>query len=80
MALAMRKADHSRSSNSSHAERELDRIAALEALVRQTLKTIVIVIYLGFAIWLLLSAGEPYGFGPLLPWALWSRSDLRRPP
>jgi hypothetical protein len=58
----------------------LDRVATLEALLRESLKTIVIVIYLSFAIWLLLSTGEPYGFAPLLPWALWSRNELRRPP
>jgi len=57
-----------------------DRLALLEALLRESLKTIVIVIYLGFAIWLLLSTGKPYGFAPLLPWALWSRNDLRGPP
>lgn len=51
----------------------------LLALVRESLKTVVIVIYLGFAIWLLLSTGKPYGFAPLLPWALWSRSELRWP-
>lgn len=56
----------------------LDRFATLEAHLRETLKTIVIVIYLGFAIWLLLSTGEPYGFAPLLPWALWSRNELTR--
>lgn len=50
----------------------LNRVATLEALLRESLKTTVIVIYLGFAIWLLLSTGEPYGFVPLLPWALWS--------
>lgn len=55
----------------------LDRVAILEALLRETLKTIVLVSYLGFAIWLLLSTGEPYGFVPLLPWALWSRNELR---
>lgn len=58
----------------------LNRLAVLEALLRESLKTVVIVIYLGFAIWLLLSTGEPYGFAPLLPWALWSRNELRRPP
>lgn len=58
----------------------LDQVATLEALLRETLKIVVIVIYLGFAIWLLLSTGEPYGFAPLLPWALWSRNELRKPP
>ena len=81
MGLAMRKGAHSRSSRSSRDERTgLDRLAVLEALLRESLKTIVIVIYLGFAIWLLLSTGEPYGFAPLLPWALWSRNELRGPP
>jgi hypothetical protein len=58
----------------------LERLSDLEALLRESVKTIVIVIYLGFAIWLLLSTGEPYGFAPLLPWALWSRNELRKPP
>jgi hypothetical protein len=78
----MRKRAHGRSSRGSRDEHlELARFAALEALLlREILKTIVIVIYLGFAIWLLLSAGELLGFAPLLPWALWSRNELRRPP
>lgn len=55
---------------------KIDQLAALAALIRECLKAIVIVVYLGFAIWLLLSTGKPYGFVPLLPWALWSRSEL----
>lgn len=79
MALAMRRNSARRSKPSTPPDR-LNRLVDLEALLRETLKTIVIVIYVGFAIWLLLSTGEPFGFAPLLPWALWSRNELRRPP
>jgi hypothetical protein len=79
MTLAMRRSSARRSKPPAPPDR-LNRVGAFEALLRESLKTIVIVIYLGFAIWLLLSTGKPYGFAPLLPWALWSRNELRGPP
>lgn len=45
----------------------------LTSLCREVLKLVVITAYLLFAIILLGLEGNPYGFIPLLPWALWSR-------
>jgi hypothetical protein len=79
MQLAMRRSSARQSKPPLPPARHI-RLATFEAILRESLKTIVIVIYLGFAIWLLLSTGDPYGFAPLLPWALWSRNELRGPP
>jgi hypothetical protein len=53
----------------------LETVATISAMLREGIKTIVIVSYLGFAIWTLIVVGNPYGFLPLLPWALWSRAE-----
>lgn len=42
------------------------------AMTREVLKIVVIVIYLIFATTILIANGNPIGFAPLLPWALWS--------
>jgi hypothetical protein len=54
----------------------LETITAITAVIRESLKTTVIVVYLAFASWTLITLGDPYCFLPLLPWALWSRTEL----
>lgn len=53
----------------------LETVATISATLREGIKTIVIISYLGFAIWTLIAVGNPDGFLPLLPWALWSRAE-----
>ncbi|HEX3517552.1 MAG TPA: hypothetical protein VHT29_00800 [Solirubrobacteraceae bacterium] len=59
-------------------QRCLERISAdvesIAAIARAGARTIVIVVYLGLALWLLAFDGRPEGFVLLLPWALWSRT------
>jgi hypothetical protein len=46
----------------------------IAAIARAGARTIVIVVCLGLALWLLAFYGRPEGFVLLLPWALWSRT------
>lgn len=61
-----------------HGLRCLERIRTdaelIAAIVRAGARAIVIVVYLGLALWLLAFDGRPEGFVLLLPWALWSRA------
>lgn len=43
---------------------------AIASTAREVTKTVVIVVYLLVAFWLLLTRGEPEGFLVLIPWAL----------
>lgn len=56
----------------------LERISAdaelIAAIARAGARTIVIVVCLGLALWLLAFYGRPEGLVVLLPWALWSRT------
>lgn len=49
-------------------------IESIAAIDRAGARTIVIVVYIGLALWLLAFDGRPEGFVLLLPWALWSRT------
>jgi hypothetical protein len=45
----------------------------LTSLCREVLKLVIITAYIVFAIVLLVLETNPFGFIPLLPWALWSK-------